>query len=294
MARGERGRPPGRGRLAPYLMILPSGLWMAAFFLVPMVLMVSLSLQTGNLIDGFRQTFHWQNYVDGLDTYGDKFVRSLWYGFLATAACIAIAYPAAYWIAFRGGRHKSTYLFLLLLPYFVSFILRTVSWKLVLTDNGPVLGPLRHSGIVPDDFHILDTGLAVVSGLTYNFLPFMVLPIYVALERIDHRVVEAAYDLYASRLQAFARVILPLSLPGVFAGVIMTFVPVSSDYVNAEVLGGPQNTMIGNVIQTEYFNNSAYPMASALSFSLMAILLVGIFAYARTLGTQDVLEAAGR
>ncbi|NKZ04770.1 ABC transporter permease [Actinomadura latina] len=282
-----------RGRLTPYLMILPSGLWMAAFFIIPIVLMVSLSLQTGNLIDGFRQTFHWQNYVDGVSTYGDKFVRSLWYGFLATVLCIALAYPAAYWIAFRGGRHKSTYLFLLLLPYFVSFILRTVSWKLVLTDNGPVLGPLRGT-ILPDDFHILDTGAAVVSGLTYNFLPFMVLPIYVALERIDHRVVEAAYDLYAGRLQAFIRVILPLSLPGVFAGVIMTFVPVSSDYVNAEVLGGPQNTMIGNVIQTEYFNNSAYPMASALSFSLMAILLVGIFAYARSLGTQDVLEAAGR
>ncbi|MCP9954431.1 MULTISPECIES: ABC transporter permease [Actinomadura] len=284
----------GRGRLAPYLMILPSGLWLAAFFLVPMVLMVSLSLQTGNLIDGFRQTFHWQNYTDGLSTYGDKFVRSLWYGLLATVACIAIAYPAAYWIAFRGGRHKSTYLFLLLLPYFVSFILRTVSWKLVLTDNGPILGPLRDHGVLPEGFHVLDTGVAVVSGLTYNFLPFMVLPIYVALERIDPRVVEAAYDLYASRLQAFARVILPLSLPGVFAGVIMTFVPVSSDYVNAEVLGGPQNTMIGNIIQTEYFNNSAYPTASALSFVLMAILLAGIFAYARTLGTQDVLEAARR
>jgi spermidine/putrescine transport system permease protein len=283
-----------RGRLTPYFMILPSGLWLAAFFLVPMVLMVSLSLQTGNLVDGFRQTLHWQNYTDGLSTYGDKFVRSLWYGLVATVACIAIAYPAAYWIAFRGGRNKSTYLFLLLLPYFVSFILRTVSWKLVLTDNGPILGPLRDHGILPEGFHVLDTGVAVVSGLTYNFLPFMVLPIYVALERIDPRVVEAAYDLYASRTQAFLRVILPLSLPGVFAGVIMTFVPVSSDYVNAEVLGGPQNTMIGNIIQTEYFNNSAYPTASALSFALMAILLVGIFAYARTLGTQDVLEAAGR
>jgi spermidine/putrescine transport system permease protein len=283
-----------RGRLTPYLMILPGGLWLAAFFLVPLVLMVSLSLQTGNLIDGFQQTLHWQNYTDGLSTYGDKFVRSLWYGLLATIACIVIAYPAAYWIAFRGGRAKSTYLFLLLLPYFVSFILRTVSWKLVLTDNGPILGPLRDHGVLPQDFHILDTGVAVVSGLAYNFLPFMALPIYVALERVDPRVVEAAYDLYASRAQAFLRVILPLSLPGVFAGVIMTFVPVSSDYVNAEVLGGPQNTMIGNVIQTEYFNNSAYPTASALSFALMAILLVGIFAYARTLGTQDVLEAAGR
>ncbi|MFB4299927.1 ABC transporter permease [Actinomadura sp. NTSP31] len=289
MARRSRG-----GASTPYLMILPSGLWMLAFFIIPIVLMVSLSLQTGNLIDGFQQTFHWQNYTDSLNTYGDKVVRSLWYGLLATILCIALAYPAAYWIAFRGGRHKSTYLFLLLLPYFVSFILRTVSWKLVLTDNGPILGPLRDHGILPSDFHVLDTGVAVVSGLTYNFLPFMVLPIYVALERIDERVVEAAYDLYASRTQAFARVVLPLSLPGVFAGVIMTFVPVSSDYVNAEVLGGPQNTMIGNVIQTEYFDNSAYPVASALSFALMAILLVGIFVYARSLGTQDVLEAAGR
>lgn len=289
MARRLRG-----GALTPYLMILPSGLWMLAFFIVPIVLMVSLSLQTGNLIDGFRQTFHWQNYTDGLSTYGDKVVRSLWYGLIATVLCIALAYPAAYWIAFRGGRHKSTYLFLLLLPYFVSFVLRTVSWKLMLTDNGPILGPLRNHGLLPNGFHVLDTGVAVVSGLTYNFLPFMVLPIYVALERIDERVVEAAYDLYASRAQAFARVVLPLSLPGVFAGVIMTFVPVSSDYVNAEVLGGPQNTMIGNVIQTEYFDNSAYPVASALSFALMAILLVGIFVYARSLGTQDVLEAAGR
>ncbi|HEU5023932.1 MAG TPA: ABC transporter permease [Spirillospora sp.] len=289
MARRSRG-----GASTPYLMILPSGLWMLAFFIVPIVLMVSLSLQTGNLIDGFRQTFHWQNYTDSLNTYGDKVVRSLWYGLIATILCIALAYPAAYWIAFRGGRHKSTYLFLLLLPYFVSFVLRTVSWKLVLTDNGPILGPLRNHGFLPDGFHVLDTGTAVVSGLTYNFLPFMVLPIYVALERIDERVVEAAYDLYASRAQAFARVVLPLSLPGVFAGVIMTFVPVSSDYVNAEVLGGPQNTMIGNVIQSEYFDNSAYPVASALSFALMAILLVGIFVYARSLGTQDVLEAAGR
>nr|WP_067884068.1 ABC transporter permease [Actinomadura chibensis] len=275
-------------------MVLPSGLWLAVFFLVPMLLMVSLSLQTGNLIDGFRQTLHWRNYTDGLDVYGDKFVRSLWYGLLATLACIVLSYPAAYWIAFRGGRHKPTYLFLLLLPYFVSFILRTVSWKLVLTDNGPILGPLRDHGVLPDGFHVLDTGVAVVSGLAYNFLPFMVLPIYVALERIDPRVVEAAYDLYASRVQVFRRVVLPLSLPGVFAGVIMTFVPVSADYVNAEVLGGPRNTMIGNVIQSEYFDNSAYPTASALSFTLMAILLVGIFAYARTLGTQDVLEAARR
>jgi len=282
-----------RGRFTPYLMILPSGLWLTALFVIPLVVMVSLSLQTGNLIDGFRQTLHWQNYTESLDTYGDKFVRSLWYGLLATVACLVLSYPAAYWIAFRGGHTKSTYLFLLLLPYFVPFVLRTVSWKLVLTDNGQILGPLRDHGLVPAGFHVLDTGFAVVSGLAYNFLPFMVLPIYVALERIDPRLVEAAYDLYASRTQVFGRVLLPLSLPGVFAGVVMTFVPASADYVNAEVLGGPRNTMIGNVIQSEYFGNSAYPVASALSFVLMAILLLGIVIYARALGTRGVLEAAG-
>ncbi|MEV4257784.1 ABC transporter permease [Spirillospora sp. NPDC049652] len=283
-----------RGALTPYLMILPGGLWMAVFFVVPLVFMFSVSLMTGNIIDGFTQTWHWRNYTDGFHTYGDKLLRSLRYGLLATAACIALAYPAAYWIAFKGGRRKSTYLFLLLLPFFVSFVLRTLAWKLVLTDNGPLLGPLRNHGLVPKDFHVLDSGFAVVSGLTYNFLPFMVLPIYVALERIDYRVIEASYDLYASRTQAFLRVVLPLSLPGVFAGVIMTFVPVASDYVNSEVLGGPNNVMIGHIIRTEYFDNSSYALASALSFSLMAMLLVGIFAYARALGTEDVLEAAGR
>ncbi|MFC0038432.1 ABC transporter permease [Actinomadura rayongensis] len=281
---------PFSRRLAPYLLVLPGGLWLAVFFVVPVAMMASLSLQTGNLIDGFRQTFHWQNYTDGLGTYGDTFVRSLWYGLLATILCIALAYPAAYWIAFRAGRRKSSYLLLLLIPYFVSFVLRTVAWKLVLTDNGPVLGPLRDHGIVPSDFHVLDTTTAVVAGLTYTYLPFMVLPVYVALERLDPRLIEAAHDLHADRTAAFARVVLPLSLPGVFAGVVMTFVPASADYVNAEILGGPRNTMIGNVIQAQYFDDGAYPVASALSFTLMAILLAGIFLYARALGTRGILD----
>ncbi|GAA3196710.1 ABC transporter permease [Actinocorallia longicatena] len=283
-----------RKRLAPYFLLLPGGIWMLAFFVIPLVFMASVSLMTGNIIDGFKQTWHWNNYIDGFSTYKEYYVRSLWYGLLATVLCIALAYPAAYWIAFKSGRHKSTYLFLLLLPFFVSFVLRTVSWKLVLTDNGPILGPLKDWGLLPQDFHVLDSAIAVVTGLTYNYLPFMVLPIYVALEKIDFRIVEASYDLYSSRAATFSKVVFPLSLPGVFAGVIMTFVPVSSDYVNSEVLGGPKNTMIGHIIRQEYFENSAYAVSSALSFSLMAILLIGIFIYARALGTEDVLEAAGR
>jgi spermidine/putrescine transport system permease protein len=216
------------------------------------------------------------------------------YGLIATGICLLIAYPVAYWIAFRGGRYKSSLLFLLLLPFFVSFVLRTISWRQMLTDEGPLVHPLKQSGLLSPGFHILGTSFAVIAGLVYNFLPFMVLPVYVALERIDPRVVEAARDLYANPARAFRTVVFPLSLPGVFAGVLMTFVPVSADYVNSTVLGGTNNTMIGNVIQNLYLVNNDYPQAAALSFALMAILLIGIFAYARALGTEDVLEVAAR
>ena len=281
-----------RARLTPYLLVLPGGLWLAIFFVIPMVYMLSVSLMTGNVIDGFRLTFHFPTYVNALGLYHDQLIRSLVYGLIATALCIAIAYPVAYWIAFRGGSRKSTYLFLMLLPFFVSFVLRTISWQFFLSDNGIIFGTLKGWHLLPENFSVLATSPAVILGLTYNFLPFMVLPIYVALERVDHTLVEASYDLYAGRVQAFLRVVFPLSLPGVFAGVLMTFVPASSDYVNASVLGGPENTMIGNVIQNAYFVSSDYPTAAALSFILMAILLIGIFSYARALGTEDVLEAA--
>jgi spermidine/putrescine transport system permease protein len=281
-----------RTRLAPYLLVMPGGLWLAIFFVIPMVYMLSVSLMTGNVIDGFKLTFHFQTYAQALGLYHDQLIRSLVYGLIATALCIGIAYPMAYWIAFRGGNRKSTFLFMILLPFFVSFVLRTISWQFFLSDNGIVLGTLKTWHLLPESASVLATAPAVVLGLTYNFLPFMVLPIYVALERVDHSLVEASYDLYANRVQGFLRVVFPLSLPGVFAGVLMTFVPASSDYVNASVLGGPENTMIGNVIQNQYFVSSNYPTAAALSFILMAVLLLGIFAYARALGTEDVLEAA--
>jgi spermidine/putrescine transport system permease protein len=280
-----------RSTLVPYLLILPGGLWLVVFFATPLIFLISMSTQTGDVVSGFTQTFDWHNYVTGFRDYHSQFIRSLLYGGLATALCIMLSYPTAYWIAFRGGARKSTYLFLILLPFFVSFVLRTISWQYILGDNGLVLEPLKSLGLLPQNFRVLATSTAVVGGLTYNYLPFMVLPIYVALERIDFRVVEAAYDLYASRVQAFTKVILPLSLPGVFAGVLLNFVPAASDYVNAEVLGGPNNTMIGNIIQDEFLNLQNYPIGAALSFTLMAILLIGIFIYAKALGTDQVLEA---
>jgi len=279
-------------RLAPYFLVLPGWLWLVLFFVIPTFVMLSVSTQTGDIVSGFKQTFHLRTYVDGWNLYHVQFVRSIVYGLIATLLCLVIAYPVAYWIAFRGGAHKSSLLFLLLLPFFVSFVIRTYSWNFILADNGMVLSPLKSWHLVGQDFHILATSVAVVGGLTYNFLPFMVLPIYVALERVDPALLEASADLYASKTAAFTKVVLPLSMPGVFAGVLLTFVPAASDYVNSSILGGTRNTMIGNVIQTEYFVNLNYPTASALSFILMAALLVGVFAYARVLGTDDVLDMA--
>jgi spermidine/putrescine transport system permease protein len=281
-------------RFAPYLLILPGGLWLVIFLVVPMVFMASVSTQEGDMVNGFVQTFNFSVYGDALVQYQTQFLRSAGYGLVATVISIALAYPMAYWIAFKGGDRKSTYLLLVLLPFFVSFVLRTVSWKFLLADDGLLLAPLKSAGLVPDDFHVLQTTTAVIGGLVYNYLPFMILPIYVALERVDPRVVEAAQDLYAARRAAFTKIVLPLSLPGVFAGVLMTFVPMTADYVNAGILGGPENTMIGNIIQTKYLVNSDYPTAAALSFTLMAAMLIGIFAYAKALGTENVLEAAAR
>jgi spermidine/putrescine transport system permease protein len=277
-------------RLAPYLLLLPGGAWLLLFFLIPIVFLASISLQTGNIFDGFRFTWHFGNYVDAVQRYHVQFLRSLRYATIATVITLVVSYPLAYWIAFRGGRHKTTFLLLLLLPFLVSFVIRTLAWRFILSDDGIVLGTLKHWHVLPSNFHVLATSTAVIAGIAYNFLPFMALPLYVALERIDRGVVEAARDLYASRVQVFLRVILPLSIPGVFAGVLLTFVPAVGDYVNAAILGGTKTTMIGNIIQLEYLTNFHYPVAAALSFILMVGLLIGIFAYARVLGARSLEE----
>jgi spermidine/putrescine transport system permease protein len=279
-----------RKRLSPYLLVLPGGLWLAVFFLIPMLAMVSVSLQTGSLETGFRQTLDWHNYTNMISSYHSQLLRSLRYGLITTVLTIILAFPMAYWIAFKGGRHKSTYLFLILLPFFVSFVIRTVAWQQLLADNGLILGHLKDWNLLPENYHVLATPYAVIGGLVYNYLPFMVLPIYVALERIDKSLLEAAADLFANKRETFTHVVLPLALPGVFAGVILTFVPVAADYVNATILGGTGQVMIGNIIETLYLTNSDYPQASALSSILLAALLLGIFAYAKVLGTRDVMD----
>ena len=277
-------------RLAPYLLTAPGGLWLLVFFLIPVFAMLSLSLQEGSFVEGYQLTWNFAQFPESISRYDTQLVRSIQYGGIATVLALVVAYPLAYWIAFHGGRRKSTFLLLLLLPFFVTFVIRTLSWQFILSDRGFVIGTLSDWGVLPGGFHVLATSGAVVAGIFYNFLPFMALPLYVSLEKIDRGVVEAARDLYASKVQVFLRVILPLSAPGVFAGVLLTFVPAVGDYINSELLGGVGTTMIGNIIQEQYLENLDYPRAAALSSVLMGAMLIGIFLYARLLGTRQIEE----
>jgi spermidine/putrescine transport system permease protein len=286
-------RPGGwRPRLfaaAPYILLAPGLLWLVYFFVWPAAQMVLMAVSSGTLDSGFRLTGTFKPLGDALTKFPTQWGNSLLYGGISTTLDFLIGFPVAYTIAFRGGRYKNLLLFLVIAPFFTSFLIRTISWQILLGDEGPVLSPLKHVlGIVPIDFSILYSPLAVISGLTYNFLPFMILPLYVALEKIDVSVLEAANDLYANRWQTFRRVTFPLALPGVFGGTILTFIPTMGDYVNAELLGSPKTRMIGNVIQGRFLQSTDYPVAAALSVVLMAGILVAVLIYARALGTEDL------
>jgi spermidine/putrescine transport system permease protein len=283
-----------RRRLVPYYLLAPGALFLLVFFLIPLGLMLFTSLESGGLLSGgFRFSWAFENYTDVLGQYQVQFVRSIVYSIIVTIAALLLAYPMTYWIAFYAGKWKSSLLLLILVPFFVSFVIRTIQWKFILGDHGPILGPLKDIGLLPQGFRVLATPFAVVAGITYNFLPFTALPLYVALERIDKRLVEAAKDLYSSRWEAFRKVVWPLSLPGVFAAFLLTFVPATGDYVNATLLGGPGTTMIGNIIQEKFLVELDYPEAAALSVILMIVMLVLATVYARILGTEDVQRVAG-
>jgi spermidine/putrescine transport system permease protein len=277
-------------RLIPYLLLAPGLAWLAFFFLVPMYYLGHTSLQEGDLFAGYTFAWAWDNYADAFSLYREHFIRSLQYAGLATLLAFAIGYPLAYWIAFRGGRWKNLLLLLVIAPFFVTYLIRTLAWKSILADQGFVLDALRTLQIVDADGRLLATTTAVVAGITYNFLPFMALPLYVSLEQIDHRLIEAAQDLYASRVKAFFRVTLPLSLPGIFAGTLLTFIPAAGDFINAELLGTPRQQMIGNVIQSRFKEVADYPQAAALSFVLMTAILAAIVVYARVVGSDRVTE----
>lgn len=290
---GER-RLARRRRTAAYGMLAPGGIYLILSFIVPLLMIAYTSLKSGGLLSGGTKfTWEFSNYTDSLSQYSDIFLRSLLYSGLATAMCLLLAYPMAYWIAFYAGKWKSTLFFMILVPFFVSFVIRTVMWKFILSDNGLLIGTLKGWGVVGDSFRVLNTSVAVIAGLAYNFIPFTALPLYVSLERIDRRFVEAAKDLYATRWEAFRRIVLPLSFPGVFAALILTFVPMTGDYINAEVLGNTSTTMIGQIIQSKFLREQNYPEAAALSVMLMLGMLILALIYARALGTEDSALAAG-
>jgi len=272
--------------LVPYLLLAPGILWLVVFFVVPAIQMFLMSVSSGTIDDGFKVTFSTNAYTRALSRFPTQFSNSLLFGGLATIATFLIGFPVAYTIAFRGGRYKNFLLFIVIAPFFTSFLIRTISWKVLLGDEGPVLGTLKDAHLIPNAVSVTGTAFAVVAGITYNFLPFMILPLYVALEKIDPRLIEAANDLYASRWQAFRRVTLPLALPGVFAGSILTFIPALGDFINAELLGTPKTQMIGNVIQSRFIEANDYPTAAALSFILMVGILVAVTIYGRLLGTE--------
>jgi spermidine/putrescine transport system permease protein len=273
----------GRRGLTPYLLLLPGAAWLLVFFAMPMALMFVVSLQQGSLSEGYRLTWNWGIYPEVATQYGNLFVRSMAFALTTTLLTLAIGYPMAYTIAFYGGRLKNALLLVVIMPFFVSFVIRTLNWRMILGNNGMVFGTLKDMGLLDESFRFLATPAAVIFGLTYNFLPFMILPLYVAIEKIDRRLIEAGTDLFASRRQAFWRITFPLSLPGVVAGSLLTFIPAIGDFINADIIGArsPDVAMVGNVIQRLAINVNDYPAAAALGFVLVAgtMLLVTVYSY---------------
>jgi len=281
-----------RRQLLPYLFLVPGLLWLIIFFLIPLLNQAYVSLQSGDSELGYTFTWNFSTYSDAISNYHQQFFRSLKFAGIATIIDLIIAFPLAYFIAFKAGRWRNLMLLLIVLPFFTSYLVRTVSWQLILSDNGWVVSRFRDVGLVSQNGRLLATDTAVIAGIAYNFLPFMALPLYVSLEKIDRRLIEAATDLYASRATAFRKVTLPLALPGIFAGSLLTFIPAVGDFINAALLGTPNQYMIGNVIQAKFLNILDYPSAAALSFMLMGVILIGIAIYARLLGTQSLKDAA--
>jgi spermidine/putrescine transport system permease protein len=285
--------PPSRKNRRILLFLLVPGLaWLGLFFLVPVITLFFTSTQSpapSGEIGAFVQTFSFGNYSRVVQTYHEQFVRSFVYAAMATLACLLIAYPLAYMIAFKAGRAKNLLLVLVVAPFFTSFVLRTLAWRAILSDNGFVVSTLKNLHILPQGMAVTASGFAVVAGITYNFLPFMTLPLYASLERIDPRLMEAGSDLYGNGFTVLRKVTFPLSLPGVVAGTLLTFIPAAGDYVNASLLGNARTQMIGNVVDSRFFRVVDYPTAAALSFVLMAAILVLVLFYIRKAGTEELV-----
>ena len=274
-----------------WLLLVPGMLYLGVFFVFPTIQLFFTSLYdpTGSFEQGYEMTWHFANYVEAVQDNWNLFARSFLYAGTATALCLLLGYPLAYAIAFKSGRWKHVMLVLVIAPFFTSFLLRTLSWRTILADEGPVTSFLQFIAVLPDDGRLLATPVAVIAGLTYNFMPFMTLPIYASLDKVDYRLVEASNDLYASPFTGFRKVTFPLSMPGVVAGTLLTFIPASGDYINAELLGTPRQFMVGNRIQQAFLTEHNYPLAASLSLILMAVVVAMVVVYVRRAGTEDLL-----
>jgi spermidine/putrescine transport system permease protein len=299
MATDADDRTLRNAKWAPYLLAAPALVVVYLFFLVPLVTLSKIALSERVERGSSRVDFGWEwgNFSKAFTDFGDQLWRALGYAAVTTVVCILLAYPLAYFIAFKAGRWRNVLLGLVMVPFFTSFLLRTIAWQSLFSDNGPVLGVAESLHLVgvldfmqlTTDGKILNTATAVIGGLVYNFLPFALLPIYVSLEKIPPNLFDAASDLYAPFGSTFRRVILPLSLPGVFAGTLLTFIPASGDFINAHLLGDVNKPVIGGVIQARFLQAGDYPTAAAISIVLMAIITVAVLVYARTLGTDDLV-----
>src|SRR3954470_2084232 len=277
--------------LTGYVLLAPAMFWLLLFFLIPFYSLLAASLFNigGSDFRGYTMVYQWSNYSDVIQAYWPQIVRSLVYGAIAALQCLILGYVLAYAIAFKAGRWKNLMLVLVIAPFFTSFLVRTLSWKLILADNGFIVNTLQTLHILSADGRLLATPVAVIAGLTYNFLPFMVLPLFASIDKIDHRLIEAGGDLYASPFVGFWKVTWPLSLPGVISGTLLTFIPAAGDYINAELLGSPNQRMVGNVIQNLFTDANDYPAAGALSMILMLIIVAMVWFYVRRAGTEELL-----
>ncbi|WP_370466517.1 ABC transporter permease [Streptacidiphilus sp. PB12-B1b] len=301
-ARPPAAEPPedrrARRNWTPWILLLPGLLWLIVFFLVPILTSVSASVQTGNFDDGFKVTWDWGNYATAITDYGTQYLHSGIYSVLTTVFCLALGYPAAYFIAFKGGTYKSLLMALVIVPSFTSFLIRTIAWKTILADNGTVVHVLDHAGVLHITSalgwtvgnHVLASPAAVVCGMVYNFLPFTILPLYTSLEKIDPRLHEAGQDLYCNAFTTWRRITLPLSMPGVIGGTLLTFIPAVGDYINAQLLGNPNTNVVGQKIEDLFLRDTqGYPVGSAISVVMMVATLVLVMTYIRKAGTEDLI-----
>ncbi len=278
-----------RKRGVPYFLMGPGLLWLTLFFVLPMAFMLSVSLYQGSFHSTFEMTWHFKNFKEALTNYDTQFIRSFMYAGAATVLCLLIAYPLSYAIAFKAGKWRQVMLLCVIAPFFTTYLIRTYAWQTILSNDGAVVNGLQTVGVLSEGGRLLKTPGAVIAGLTYNYLPFMVLPIYASLEQMDTRLIEAAKDLYSNARTAFFKVTLPISMPGVIAGTLLTFIPAVGDYINVIFLGSPNQAMIGNVIQSLYLVVKDYPLAAALSFIMMAMIVILVSIYIKFAGEESLM-----